>query len=184
MYLWTHYYDSEIISKSDGLLGQFSAGIEIEFEGFRCTAYEQRQETAGWHRFHHGSGNFSFWMTRECILSCLKYFGFMDITTRFDQPDHRYGPSIALLATRTCGNEAVGAALSQAVSLPERSYKERWYPSDEPVVTQAEVFDRRLSALRSPLDALEARVNRYANLTPLRWLRRLRTRALGLPEAR
>jgi len=184
LYLWTHYYDPEILSKSDGLFGQFSAGTEIGFEGFRCTAYEHRQETANWHGFHHGSVNFSFWMTREDILACLRCFGFVNITTHFEQPDHPYGPSFALVATTARASETLASMSARETAVRESSFKKRWYPADEPIVTQAEVFDARLNALRSRLDALEVRVNRYANAPPLRWLRNLRSRTLGLPHPR
>lgn len=99
--IWTHYYDHEIISNNPSLAYRLSDGKPSEYEGFRHMLYRQQYETAlGWNGFCGGSDAFSYWLNRDQILACLKYFGFNEITINFDHPHHPNGPSLALMAFR------------------------------------------------------------------------------------
>ena len=42
----------------------------------------------------------SIWLTRESIISYLKFIGFTDIKISFESTDHPNGPSFNLCATR------------------------------------------------------------------------------------
>ncbi|MBE9125265.1 MULTISPECIES: class I SAM-dependent methyltransferase [unclassified Coleofasciculus] len=101
VFLWTHYYNHQIISSNSGLSHKFSSGIPAEYAGFKHTLYRHSYEQAlEWGGFCGGSSTFSYWMSRDDILACLKYFGLNSIQIGCEQPDHQNGPSFALTAIR------------------------------------------------------------------------------------
>ena len=185
IFVWTHYYEPGLIAANPVLAGKFVFDTSIEFEGFQCAVHGQRQAMGVVHGLEHGVSDYSFWMTRDDILACFRYFGFIDITTHFEEPDHPNGPSFALIAKRRSGESKLEHASDRtAAPPPQDRHTGRWSPAEQPIVTQAEGFSARLESLRCRLDVLENRVNRYANLPPLHWLRRARARMLGLPAPR
>ncbi len=42
-----------------------------------------------------GSDDYSYWLSRDEILACLKFFGFKRIQISFDHPNHVHGPCFA-----------------------------------------------------------------------------------------
>lgn len=102
IFLWTHYYNHEIISADPNLSHKFSEPIQGEYQGFKHQLYRQEYKTAlGWSGFCGGNAPISYWMTRQDILDCLRYFGFDDLRINFDQPNHPNGPSFAITAIRS-----------------------------------------------------------------------------------
>lgn len=102
LFIWTHYYDQEIISKNLNLAHKFSSGILNEYAGFKHTLYRQDYKAAlNWAGFCGGNETFSYWLDRDDILRCLRYFGMNDIQTNFEDPAHINGPSFALTAVRS-----------------------------------------------------------------------------------
>lgn len=96
--IWTHYYNAEIISKNPAIAKQYSAGKNFKHKGFSCTLYKyEYQKVQDWKGFCGGMNNFSHWLTREDILSCLEFFGYHIIATS-DGPDHPHGPCLTLVA--------------------------------------------------------------------------------------
>jgi len=101
VFIWTHYYDDQVIKNRKDLTEKFNGKYQIEYNGFNCELYKQEYLSAlGWAGFCGGMNDFSYWMKKEDIISCLKHFGFNDISTEFDDPKHQNGPSFALLATK------------------------------------------------------------------------------------
>lgn len=101
VFIWTHYYDGDIIHRHPGLSPKFPAQVNTEYEGFKYTAYRQEYQAAlDYAGFCGGSNAFSHWLSREDILSCLKYFGLTEIQVNFEQPDHINGPSFAIIASK------------------------------------------------------------------------------------
>jgi len=102
IFLWTHYYDHEIIAADPNLIHKFSDPISAEYSGFSHQLYRQEYKTAlGWSGFCGGNAPISYWMTRKDILNCLRYFGFDDLRINFEQPNHPNGPSLAITAIRS-----------------------------------------------------------------------------------
>lgn len=102
VFIWTHYYDGNIIHSQPHLSPKFTAQIATEYNGFNHTAYRQEYQVAlEYAGFCGGSSAFSHWLSREDILSCLKYFGLTDIHVNFEQLDHANGPCFALVAMRS-----------------------------------------------------------------------------------
>ncbi len=99
VYLWTHYYDSEVC----GAVGspRFPAATETESQGFRHTLYRQEYlHLLRTDAFCGGGATFSNWLTRSDILGALRHFGFQQIETAFEQSDHYAGPAFSAVARR------------------------------------------------------------------------------------
>ena len=102
LFIWTHYYDHAKISDNPNLVHKFSDGVPADYAGFRHTLYRQEYKAAlDWQGFCGGNESFSHWLSRDDVLTCLRYFGLKDIEIDFDHPDHPNGPSFALTAVRS-----------------------------------------------------------------------------------
>lgn len=101
LFLWTHYYDAEIIQSNPAIAPKFNQSIQSNYDGFQHTLYQQEYQialdSAG---FCGGNAPTSCWMTRIDLLRCLQHFGFEVTATSFEQLDHPNGPAIALAAKR------------------------------------------------------------------------------------
>ncbi|HVG12208.1 MAG TPA: class I SAM-dependent methyltransferase [Flavisolibacter sp.] len=101
IFIWTHYFNGEILHRQPNLSPKFPSSMAAEYNGFKHTLYRQEYaaslDSAG---FCGGSDFFSHWLSREEILSCLNALGYRQIHINFEQPDHPHGPCFALTATR------------------------------------------------------------------------------------
>jgi hypothetical protein len=101
LYIWSHYYDHNLLSNNPVLADKYTSSNIAEYEGFKCELYRQEYLSAlNVMHFCGGSDVYSLWMKRDDILACLRYFGYDNIQTHFEQPDHPNGPSFGLIATR------------------------------------------------------------------------------------
>jgi hypothetical protein len=101
IFIWTHYYDQDVILSRNELAQKFNALSSFEFEGvsyeFSTQSYNEALDWAG---FCGGPRPVSKWLTRDSILKALKQFGFVDIQINFEQPDHQNGPAFAICAKK------------------------------------------------------------------------------------
>lgn len=101
IYIWTHYYDSDVIRSHPKLSHHFSGVERREFDGLSYSLYRQNyQSRLGNPGFMGGAERFSNWLSREDLLACLSALGYSRITVHFDEPRHAAGPNISLLAQR------------------------------------------------------------------------------------
>jgi len=100
LYIWTHYYDKEYVEKNK-LHGKFPEVTISDYRGFKhhlhLQLYGHVVNSGG---FCGGSEPHSYWLSRNELLDCLQYFGFVDVQINFEQPDHPNGPCFALFAKR------------------------------------------------------------------------------------
>lgn len=101
IFLWTHYYDPQIISDRPTIRANFTESRQHQEQGFEHTLYQRQYPNLGSLRFRGGSAPFSCWLSRADILNGLAHFGFDVIDINFDQPDHPNGPALALIAVRS-----------------------------------------------------------------------------------
>jgi hypothetical protein len=101
VYLWTHYYDEVLMSRTHALAARIVAGETAEFGGYRHTVHRfaygralERREFCG------GNHAEARWMTRDGILGALAHFGFSRVHSYYDQPDHPNGPAFSIVAQR------------------------------------------------------------------------------------
>jgi hypothetical protein len=91
--LWTHFYDEELIQAKDIVRDKFSGEIQKSYNGFDHVLYKYNYGDAlKWTGFCGGGSSCSYWMSREGILACLRFFGFQDLRIGFEDPDHINGP--------------------------------------------------------------------------------------------
>lgn len=101
LFIWTHYYDQQIISGAAHLRRFFEAPSTIDIAGSAATVARKRYDDAlEWQGFCGGSEPYAIWMARSAIVDLLKAEGFQRLEIAFDQPDHPNGPAFALCAIR------------------------------------------------------------------------------------
>jgi hypothetical protein len=101
--LWTHFYDEELIRAKDIVAGKFSGKIQKSYNGFDHVLYKYNYGDAlKWTGFCGGGSSSSYWMSREDILACLRFFGFQDLRIGFEDPDHGNGPCFSIVGRRDC----------------------------------------------------------------------------------
>jgi hypothetical protein len=102
LFLWTHYYDPEIMPRLDETAMRFSAPASCEQAGFQHTLHrrEYLDDIRGT-RFFGGTALHCHWMERDEILAALRYFGFTDLRIGFEERENKgLGPSLAIAAVR------------------------------------------------------------------------------------
>ncbi|HEX4749663.1 MAG TPA: hypothetical protein VH302_08995 [Bryobacteraceae bacterium] len=102
VFLWTHYYDAPALERHPSIKRKLTKQTEAEFAGFRHTLHRYEYWSSfGLKRFIGGPNPHAFWMERDAVLGCLRFFGFDSITTGFDEPEHPDGPAFAVIARRS-----------------------------------------------------------------------------------
>jgi hypothetical protein len=101
LYLWTHYYDNEIIARSPHLCAKFPTSSRTDVGGFPCIMHRyEYQDSLQQKGFCGGMKEYSYWLERADILTVLARRGFNDVEVGHEQPDHPNGPSFGLVARR------------------------------------------------------------------------------------
>jgi hypothetical protein len=97
--LWTHFYDREVIKSKDILRAKFSGAIKSNYNGFSHVLHKYVYGDAlNWSGFCGGNSSYSYWMSREDILACLRYFGFQDLRIGFEDAHHPNGSCFCVVA--------------------------------------------------------------------------------------
>jgi hypothetical protein len=101
LFLWTHYFDSNLIAQHEGIRNRFGPSEQLEFRGL---IYEQHrysyEDSLNWPGFCGGTASSCAWLTRNSILAALVYFGFRVLEISFEDQGHPRGPSFAVVATK------------------------------------------------------------------------------------
>jgi hypothetical protein len=102
VYLWTHYYDREIIPTNKVLRKKFRpGGFWLFLEDTRYEAHCQFYgESVKSNSFCGGSGKESMWLTYHGVLDALKQVGFTKLDINFHDPFHFNGPAFAVCAQK------------------------------------------------------------------------------------
>lgn len=118
--MWTHYYDANYITQKRELGNRFDTLKSLQYKNFSYQAAQQYynegrllltllsrvfpsllpRTSLGWAGFCGGPLPTSTWLTRESIISYLKFIGFPEINISFENMDHPNGPSFNLCAVR------------------------------------------------------------------------------------
>lgn len=99
LFIWTHYYDNQIIQKNNDLKARFNKEIHIECDGQKYSGYPFGYGEALTNKvFSGGKKEGSVWLTRSSLLSALTYYGFKIINSKNE--DHINGPAIWIAAEK------------------------------------------------------------------------------------
>lgn len=102
IFLWTHYYDGQIIQANPKLAPDFSPPETRTHGGFEHQLYRHQYAAALERQDFCGAGSqYTNWLTRDQLLAAMQHFGFDSIQIAHEQPDHIHGPALSLLATRS-----------------------------------------------------------------------------------
>ncbi len=113
LFFWTHYYNYNlIIQNHPDNCRRFTGCVNSDHAGFKHTLYRQEyMEALNSSSFCGGSNQFSYWMDRNELLDCLRYFGFDNIKIGFDDTNHPNGPAFALVAIRDQRDSAMNRGI-------------------------------------------------------------------------
>jgi hypothetical protein len=101
VFLWSHYYDAAALADKPQIRKKLTGKTTTEYQGFRHTLFRYEYWSSfGLKRFCGGPNPHAFWMERETILDCLRWFGFNSVVTNFEEPNHADGPAFAVVARR------------------------------------------------------------------------------------
>jgi Protein of unknown function (DUF1698) len=102
VFIWTQYYDHNILSSREDLSHRFSPLDSFEYDGVSYQySVQSYKDALAWSGFCGGSQPVSKWLTRDSILRALDKYGFSDIQIGYDQPDHPNGPAFAICAKKS-----------------------------------------------------------------------------------
>jgi Methyltransferase domain len=100
VYIWTHYYDHEILQASP-LNYRYTVHTPAETEGFRYTLHRQDyMQSLDVPSFSGGSAAHSNWLSRADLLGALRHFGFGDIRMKNEDVNHPHGPCFDIVALK------------------------------------------------------------------------------------
>lgn len=99
--LWTHFFDEQVIQSKNHLADKFSGRIRQKYNGFDHVLHKYVYGDAlAWRGFCGGGHSYSYWMSPEDILACLRFFGFEHLEVGFEDLDHPNGPCFLIVGRR------------------------------------------------------------------------------------
>jgi Protein of unknown function (DUF1698) len=100
-FIWTQYFDPEIIAGREDLRDKFGPLVTFDYEGVAYQGSIQAyKEALNWSGFCGGPKPVSKWLTKQSIIDALTHYGFTDIKINFDAPQHQNGPAMAICAKK------------------------------------------------------------------------------------
>lgn len=101
LFIWTHYYQQDVITKSANLKPFFRSPEDREVNGKTVQMCRKDYNAAlDWQGFCGGTEEYAYWLSRDALLQHLVQLGFSKVEISFEQPDHPNGPCLALAASR------------------------------------------------------------------------------------
>ena len=99
VYLWTHYYDETLLRKNTAQFHRFGKPTELEWNGYHARGHRRSYGAQAWNPLHlGGQDSYSYWLTRNDILSAFRHFGHTDIRIGPEDLSHPAGPAFCLVA--------------------------------------------------------------------------------------
>ncbi|MCH6254925.1 hypothetical protein MLD52_00070 [Puniceicoccaceae bacterium K14] len=87
LFIWTHYFEKEAISKIEHLKGKFAHSEDVSCEGYEHTLHHYEYGKAlEWNGFCGADYASACWLSEDDILNGLQYFGY-EITAKKYEPN-------------------------------------------------------------------------------------------------
>jgi 2-polyprenyl-3-methyl-5-hydroxy-6-metoxy-1,4-benzoquinol methylase len=104
LYLWTHYFDAELVRRTPNIEARFKKPESRTTMGFQHVVYPyQYAHERFLGTFYGGPKQYANWITRDDIVRALRHFGFHDINVGHEEEMHIHGPAFAIVARKTAG---------------------------------------------------------------------------------
>jgi SAM-dependent methyltransferase len=101
LFLWTHYYDRDLVRRQPAVAARFRSAETRIVEGFSHTVYPHWYQAARFTPGFCGSGEtHPRWMTREDIAGALRHCGHQRVEIGLEEPEHPHGPALGLVSFR------------------------------------------------------------------------------------
>ncbi len=108
LFLWTHYFESDLSLWNPALKKQLENGKWnyknpdfVRYNGIDVKIIKQKYGDAlGWSGFCGGPEEYSYWIDKDDLLNLLRELGYTKIDLAFDEPSHQNGPSFCVLACK------------------------------------------------------------------------------------
>lgn len=108
LFLWTHYFESDLSLWNINLKEQLDNGKWnyknpeiVRYKGVDIKIIKQQYgESLGWSGFCGGPEDYSYWIDKADLLKLLKALGYKKIDLAFDDPAHQNGPSFCVYACK------------------------------------------------------------------------------------
>jgi hypothetical protein len=97
LFIWTHYYDQDAISRRDDR-SCFSKPMKIG-AGYVGVRRVYPNAALNWVGFSGGAQEYAIWLERASLIAFLRNHGF-SVEINFEQVDHANGPCMAICARR------------------------------------------------------------------------------------
>jgi hypothetical protein len=100
--LWTHYFDEGLIASQPAIAEKFSSVEDCVYGDFQYARHKyQYGDALEYSGFCGGAKPFSYWLSRDDILSMLRLVGYNELIIGFDHPKHQNGPAFAVIGSKT-----------------------------------------------------------------------------------
>lgn len=99
IYLWTHYYDADVIRQDSGWEGRFGPIETWTWQGLSVCGARQRYTDRQKKGFCGGLEAASLWLDKGSLRAALKQLGY-DIINEIDEPERPNGPAISFCAVQ------------------------------------------------------------------------------------
>jgi 2-polyprenyl-3-methyl-5-hydroxy-6-metoxy-1,4-benzoquinol methylase len=101
LFIWTHYYDADLINARDYLKSKFFTAETVPLaKGAAILHRHEYQTMLQSQSFCGGSEAYSKWINRDGLFAALKSFGFTEFEVNHETPDHPHGPALSVVALR------------------------------------------------------------------------------------
>jgi hypothetical protein len=102
VFLWTHYFDEEVVSRSPDQLRFFRSNLNKRVKSgdreidLHYRSYLQRKGRL----FTGGPDEYSYWMSKDDIMAVLADLGFVHVAIGVDHPEALRGPACFFIASK------------------------------------------------------------------------------------
>jgi hypothetical protein len=103
IFIWTHYFEEAIISRSPEQLRFFRSNLDrqVKVGGREITLHYRSYVQKKGRLYSGGPGEHSYWLSKEDILAVLASQGFVHVAIGLDEPQLAQGPGLSFIASRS-----------------------------------------------------------------------------------